>query len=210
MMIPLQKILRKYHVKITGVLHCGAHEGQEANDYHKLGVEKMIFVEADPDTYERLKSNISLYPNAIALNACLSDVDGQDVEFYRTNNDGQSSSFLKLKTHKIAHPEVHVVGTISMKTKRLDSLLEEMNINVHEFNFINLDLQCAELLALKGLGDYLRYFRYAYMEVNKEELYENCPHVNEIDLFMNGFGFKRVETHWAGNTGWGDAFYLKK
>lgn len=210
MMIPFNKIIRKHHVNITGVLHCGAHEGQEANDYHKLGVEKMIFVEADPDTYERLKSNISLYPNAIALNACLSDVDGQDVEFYRTNNDGQSSSFLKLKTHKIAHPEVHVVGTISLKTKRLDSLLEEMNINVHEFNFINLDLQCAELLALKGLGDYLRYFRYAYMEVNKEELYENCPHVNEIDLYMNGFGFKRVETHWAGNTGWGDAFYLKK
>src|SRR5690554_7780727 len=127
MMIPLQKILRKYHVKITGVLHCGAHEGQEANDYHKLGVEKMIFVEADPDTYERLKSNISLYPNAIALNACLSDVDGQDVEFYRTNNDGQSSSFLKLKTHKIAHPEVHVVGTISLKTKRLDRKSTRLN-----------------------------------------------------------------------------------
>jgi len=210
MIIPFDKIIRKHHVNITGVLHCGAHEGQEANDYHKLGVEKMIFVEADPDTYERLKRNISLYPNAIALNACLSDKDGEEVEFKRTNNDGQSSSILNLKTHKIAHPEVRVVDSIQLKTKRLDTLLDELNINVHEFNFINLDLQCAELLALKGLGDYLRYFRYAYMEVNKEELYENCPHVNEIDLFMNGFGFKRVETHWAGNTGWGDAFYLKK
>jgi hypothetical protein len=63
---------------------------------------------------------------------------------------------------------------------------------------------------LKGMGDTLRQFRGAYLEVNKEELYTGCALVQQIDFYMLGYGFKRVETKWCGNTGWGDALYLKR
>lgn len=210
MLIPYDKLKNRYGVNITGVLHCGAHEGQEAQSYATLGVQKMIFVEADPDTYERLKNNLAKYPNAIPVNACLSDVDGQDVEFKRTNNDGQSSSILDLHLHKQSHPEVHVVDSISLKTKRLDTLLGELNINVHEFNFINCDLQCAELMALRGLGDLLGYFKYAYLEVNQREMYSGCPLIGEVDTYMRKYKFDRVATAWSGSHGWGDALYIRR
>lgn len=210
MLIPFQKLVAKHHLNITGVLHCGAHEGQEAEDYHKLGVSKMLFVEADPDTFEKLKGKIAKYENAIPVNACLSDVDGKTVDFKRTSNQGQSSSMLEMKTHKIAHPDVTVVDSIELQTKRLDSLIEELNLNIHEFNFLNMDLQGAELLALRGLGDYLKYFKYAYLEVNQRELYAGCPMVEDLDMYLIGFGFRRVETMWAGNFGWGDALYIRK
>jgi hypothetical protein len=45
-------------------------------------------------------------------------------------------------------------------------------------------------------------------EVNRDEVYENCCMVDEIDNFLLPYGLRRVETDWAGNT-WGDALYVK-
>jgi FkbM family methyltransferase len=210
MLIPFERLIRKHQVNITGVLHCGASTGQEASEYDKLGVKKMVFVEADPETYEKLKVNVSKYPEAIPVNACLSDTDNQEVNFYLTNNGRQSSSILEFGTHTIAHPEVKVTEVIKLTTKRLDTMLEELNINIHEFNFLNMDLQGAELLALKGLGDNLKYFKYLYLEVNQKEVYKKCPKVEELDIFLLGYHFRRVETQWSGNHGWGDALYIRK
>lgn len=210
MLIPLEKLINKHRLNITGVLHCGASTGQEAADYYRLGAKNMLFIEAIPDVYEKLERHIAKYPGARAINACLSDVDEKEVLFNIASNEGQSSSFLEFGTHKQAHPDVSFVDQIQLKTKRLDTLIEEINLNIHEFNFLNMDLQGAELLALRGLGEYLKYFKYAYMEVNKDELYKGCPMVEDLDMYLIGFGFRRAETSWAGNFGWGDAFYVKK
>jgi FkbM family methyltransferase len=210
MLIPFDRLIRKHHVNITGVLHCGASEGQEASEYHRLGVQKMVFIEADPAVYDKLVRNVAKYPQAVAINACLSHTDNEDVVFHIANNGGQSSSMLEFGTHKTAHPEVKFIGDIQLKTKRLDSLIEELNINIHEFNFLNMDLQGAELLALKGLGDNLKYFKYLYLEVNQKEVYQHCAKVEELDIFLLGHHFLRVETQWSGNHGWGDALYIRK
>jgi FkbM family methyltransferase len=210
MLIPFSRLISKHKVNITGVLHCGASIGQEAEEYAKLGVENMVFIEADPDVYIDLKSNIINYPKAIPINACLSDKDGEEVVFNIANNGGQSSSMLQFGTHTTAHPEVKFIGKKNLITKRLDTLIEEFNLNIHEFNFLNMDLQGAELLALRGLGEYLKYFKYAYLEVNQREVYEHCAKVEEIDMYLIGFGFRRVETQWSGNHGWGDAFFIRK
>jgi FkbM family methyltransferase len=210
MLIPFDRLIRKHHVNITGVLHCGASTGQEAKEYAKLGVENMVFIEADPDVYVKLKANVVNYPKAIPINALLSDTDNEEVQFNIANNGGQSSSMLQFGTHREAHPEVHFVGSIPLTTKRLDTLIGEFNLNVHEFNFLNMDLQGAELLALRGLGDQIRYFKYAYLEVNQREVYQKCPKVEDIDMYLIGYGFRRVETAWSGNHGWGDALYIRK
>lgn len=209
MLIPFEKIVHKYNVNITGVLHCGASTGQEAGDYYKLGVKNMLFIEAIPDVYKTLETNISQYPGAWAVNACLSDIDDQEVTFNIANNEGQSSSLLEFDTHRQEHPEVEFIDKIQLKTKRLDTLISELNVNVYEFNFINLDLQCAELMALKGLGDYLSYFKYAYLEVNRKPLYKGCPMIGDIEDYMRKYGFVTKEIKWT-NFGWGDAFMIKK
>lgn len=210
MLIPFDKLVKKHRVNITGVVHCGASLGQEAKEYAKLGVQNMVFIEAIPDVYDKLKTNISQYPNALAINACVSDKDNEEVKFNIANNEGQSSSMLEFGTHTTAHPEVKFISSITLKTKRLDSLIDELNLNIHEFNFLNMDLQGAELLALRGLGDQIRYFKYLYLEVNKAELYKGCPMVEDIDLYLLAYGFRRVETQWAGNFNWGDALYIRK
>ena len=78
-----------------------------------------------------------------------------------------------------------------------------------DFNFLNLDIQGAELLALQGLEDNLKFIDYIYTEINTGEVYKNCAKVNEIDEFLKKYGFERVETAMT-SWEWGDAFYIKK
>jgi hypothetical protein len=71
-----------------------------------------------------------------------------------------------------------------------------------------LDIQGAELLALKGFGDFLNKISKVYVEVNTNYLYKNCSLIQEIDDYLLKFKFKRVETNMT-QFEWGDAFYIK-
>lgn len=208
MLIPIKALVEKYHIKPTGIIHCGAHWGEEAADYYNAGFKRVLWIECMPDAYEILKSRVGKYGH-LCLKACLGDEDGKEVTFNVSNNEGQSSSYLELGTHKIVHPEVDYIANYKLKTVRLDSVLKHNEIYVHQYPFINMDLQGAELLALKGMGDTVKYAKYLYLEVNKAELYVGCPLIEELDEYLKPYGFSRVETEWAGNTNWGDAFYIK-
>ena len=76
-------------------------------------------------------------------------------------------------------------------------------------NFLNLDIQGAELLALKSMEKYLKNVKYIYTEVNTEKVYKDCALMNEIDDYLQQFGFTRAVHKLFGNCGWGDALYIK-
>ena len=197
MLIDFRQLFPKYGITPKGVLHIGANVGEEAPVYNELGIFNQIWIEANPIICDKLRRNIAGNDYAVAYNACIGDVQGEKVTFHVSNNGSQSSSIFELGTHKTAHPEVHYIEEVEMFTDRIDNLL----IDVVGYDFLNIDLQGAELKALKGMGDLLHKFKWVYMEVNKEELYKGCALVGEIDEYLAGFGFKRVETLWAGNTG---------
>lgn len=204
MLIKLEKLINRYGVKPSGVLHIGANSAEEAPQYSKAGITKVIWVEANPDIFTQLQANIKAYPGHSAVLACVGDQDDKEVNFHVANNNGQSSSYLELGTHRQQHPDVVYIADIPMLTKRIDSL----NLDLSGVDYLSMDIQGTELMALRGMGDLLRQFKWAYLEVNRTEVYKLCPNVNEIDLFLNGFGMKRVVTEWCGN--WGDALYIKR
>ena len=208
MLIPFKNLQKRYpQFRPKGVLHIGAHEGQERKAYRELGIEKMIFIEAIPDIYQRLLKNCEDYPEAICFNECISDVDGEDITFKISNNDGQSSSFLELGTHKQMHPDVHYIREIKCKTVRIDTLLVGLE---PEYDFLNIDLQGAEGHALRGMGTLLNQFKYLYLEVNTTEVYEGCIQLPELEEYLAQFGFKKKEILFPGNCTWGDAFFIKE
>ena len=96
-----------------------------------------------------------------------------------------------------------------MKTARVDNLLSKNNIPVGNFDFGNLDIQGVELQALKGFGKYFEQVKYIYTEVNTGEVYVNNDSMDQMDEFLNSYGFDRVETRIT-EFEWGDAFYIKK
>lgn len=210
MLIPFKDLLAKYRFMPTGVFHIGASTGQEAKDYFNSGAENVIWIEAIPEVFKQLERNIQEFPRMVALNECIGDEDGKEVKFNVSSHGAQSSSILELGTHKISHPEVSYISSFMAKTKRIDTILAEKKIDITNYDFLNIDLQGAELMALKGMGKELHKVKYAYLEINKAELYIGCPMVTDIDLYMAYYGFIRTETVWAGNTNWGDGFYMKK
>lgn len=206
MLIPFKELFKKYNIKPDGILHLGSNIGQEAEAYEELKIPIVVWVEAIPSVFDQLKKNVEKYPNHICINACVSDRDYEEVTFNISNNDSQSSSFLELEFHKIAHPEVYYVEQIKMQTRRADSLFTLPGGNW----LLNADLQGAELLAFKGLGHLIDNIQWIYTEVNKVETYANCPVIEEIDAYLKQFQFVRKElAPWVANC-WSDALYIKE
>lgn len=210
MLIDFNYLFKKYKISATGVLHVGANVGEEAKAYYDNGIQRTIWIEANKRIFELLKINVAIYPEAHCINACIGDETGKEVTFNIANNGSQSSSILQLGTHKDVHPEVYFMDSEEMVTHRLDDIIPACDYNIKDYTFLNIDLQGAELMALKGMGGLLNEINYAYLEINKAELYIGCPLVEEIDDYMSGYGLYRVETKWAGNTGWGDCLMIRK
>jgi FkbM family methyltransferase len=207
MMIEFSYLIDKYKLNITGVLHCGGSYGQERELYDKYVDGEVIWIEAIKEVFEKLRENIAPYPKQTAIYSCLSNQDDTTIVFNISNNESQSSSMLNLKYHEVIHPEVHYVDHVAMKTRRLDTLFHLLERNISKLNFLNLDLQGAELLALQGAGKLLNQFDYILTEVNQKEVYENCALVSELDEFLKDY--TRVETGtWVGDS-WTDALYIK-
>jgi len=206
MLIPLQALVAKYQMAISGILHVGAHECEERGAYSDVGVRTadVYWVEAQPAKVEYCKQHFDVN----IFQGVIDEADGFMVPFHVTNN-GQSSSILPLGTHARNHPEVGVVGVMTLETSRLETLIEREGIPMHKINFINLDIQGVELRALKSMEKYLRHIQYIYTEVNSEQVYKGCDLIGDLDAYLLGFGFHRAETKFWGNCGWGDAFYIK-
>ena len=202
MLIPLHELVRKYNVNFKGVLHVGAHECEELNDYERyLPRNKILWVEAMPHKVFECKNK---YPNLLIENAIVSDV----VETVRFNisNNGQSSSILDFGLHSQYHPHVHYVTGFDGTTTLLKDILPKYDI---QYNFLNFDIQGAELKALKGMEEYLNNVDYLYTEVNSDYVYKGCALIGELDEYLLKFGLHRVETKWT-DFKWGDAFYIRK
>lgn len=218
MLIDFRTLFPKYNIQPKGVLHVGANVGEERDVYLELGIKKQVWIEANPETFEKLKVNISGNPDAVAVNWCISDKQ-EEVTFHVSNNGSQSSSILPLGTHKQMHPDVTYVKEIKMRAISLGQFFMahayENPYSVHikflqSLDFLNIDLQGAELKALKGLGRYLDQFKWVYLEVNSDHVYEGCALLPEIEIYLMSFGFKRAELKWASaNLTWGDCLFIR-
>ena len=205
MLIDFRTLIKKYNFTPKGVLHIGGHTGQEAEVYDEICAGNVVWIEANPEVYKRLLRHLEQYPRQIGIHALVSDTDGLTMDFNISSNDGQSSSILELGTHKDVHPEVTYVNKIELTSSRVDMI----DYDFDGLDFLNIDLQGAELLALKGMGTLLNQFNYLYLEVNWAELYKGCVLFPELTRWLKERGFKAL--HWAeaGQTKWGDCFFMR-
>ena len=192
--------------KVKGIIHIGAHELEELSDYLKGNVSRVVWIEANPQKYDYINNKIENFENMVLGKFAAGSKN--DIQSLNLANNGQSSSLLELGTHLINYPEVNYDSKIKVEIKKVDDWLDENFINKNLYNFINIDIQGYELEALKGMRNQLCISEYVYLEVNFQQVYKNCAELNEIDNFLQNFGFTRVALEKT-NAGWGDAFYSK-
>lgn len=199
----------KFHLEPKGVIHVGASIGHEADFYKSLNIQKIIWIEADPDAFKELVVNVK--PDGVSIiteNFAASDHNGV-ARFLRTNNQ-VSSSFFPLKDHKILWPTVTFKDEITVTTKRLDTYFaESKKSRISDYNVMVLDIQGAELLALKGATNTLKNIECVISEISYEQLYEGGVMIWELDEFLFKHGFVRADTL-SFNIGTGDALYIRR
>lgn len=207
MLLNLSDLINKYGLKITGVIHVGAHFGEEVKAYHAHGIKNILLIEPCRNAFLQLTAKFRSHHHIkLACCACAA-VDGEAEMFIETANKGQSNSLLQPMRHLQHYPNIQFNGKETVKVQRLDTLM--LSIKGNGYNMINMDVQGAEGSVIIGAKQTLEHIDYIYTEVNEDnaQLYKNATGISLLDELLKDFA--RVETKWT-DKGWGDALYIKK
>ena len=182
----LQPFVREFFLRQShGVLHLGAHEGQEARTYALLA-KPVIWIEAIPVHFKRLQEHIEQFKNQTALNALLDSRCHSSREFFITSNNGESSSIFPLAGNQywlgLENTEVS-----ELPSMRLDCIVSEQQLQ--GFDYWIVDVQGAEIEVLVGAGNLLSLCKYLQVEISQEEFYQGGAQFVDLRDFLKSKSF---------------------
>ena len=205
--------MRRYRLEIRGVIHIGAHVGQEQAQYASCGITRQVWIEPQSDIFKRLIEAVSPGDHPAGRVRCFNVACGSEAgiaQLHRLDgNDGMSNSLLEHKGHLERWPQFKPAGTVDVPVVRLDDLLREERIAARDHNLLVLDVQGYELACLQGAARTLGEVDYLITEVAAVELFKGGALVDELDRFLDNRGFVRVETKWSAGCA-GDALYVRR
>jgi len=177
-------------------IECGSRDLEHAISInHCINDTKIISFECNPfcvdlckarlDKYfqETSKTNIYLFERAVFTE------DNKNIEFYPVDmvnspskNHGSSSIYKLNPEYYSQEPILQEEKPISVQTIRVDTSLKALNIK--ELNACFIDLQGAELLFLKSLGDFLKDVKVMQLELEHLSQYEGQALKDEVVEFL--------------------------
>jgi len=176
---------------------------------------KVIAFECNPETLDICRINIKGYSRISLIEKAVSEVDGW-LDFYavdtelseKTNwkdgNPGASSIF---KIDHTAYQENIKQKKITVPSTRLDTFLNDANIG--DVDALYMDIQGAELTALKSMGSKVENVKVIQTEVAFSRLYEGQPLFTELSKYLHDRGFVLSRfTNFSGM--FGDAVFVNK
>lgn len=199
--------IKRYGITPKGVLHVGAHEGQELPSYRTNKISPIVFVEANPGLAGALREKTADEIDVYVVEGAASDTSGTAI--FNIASFDQSSSLLPLGKHAELYPKITFDKQIEVRTMTLDAAMAETGIEPASVNMLTMDIQGAELMALRGAVETLKNIDAIQTEINYVEMYDGCPHISDLDTFLEPYGFLRIKTVTPYDKRWGDAVYVK-
>jgi FkbM family methyltransferase len=205
--------LKGFLREVSGVIHVGAHTGQERQLYAQYGL-KVLWIEPLGELFAELQRNIAGLADQQAIQALVTDNDGAEYTFHVASNAGGSSSILELKLHADIWPDVTYTRTVAMRGTTLPTLLQARRIDSRAYDALVMDTQGSELLVLRGAAALLGQFKYIRTEVADFEAYRDCCQLADIEAFLSTHGFdermrKVIARHPSGG-GYYDIVYRRR
>jgi FkbM family methyltransferase len=204
------RLARQYHVAPRGVIHVGAHVGQEYAAYRKWGVERQVWIEPQPEVFARLQTRVPASDQVRLLNVACGARRGRAVMHRLEGNERASNSLLPPgeALRKFLPPAQEEGESLEVEVVPLDDLLAERGIDPAQHNVLVLDTQGYELECLRGAEATIREHVEAIgTEVSTTEVYEGQPLLDDLDAFLEARGFVRTYTELT--VSHGDAFYVR-
>jgi len=188
------------------IIEAGAHKGRDALKFHAQWPESTLYCfEPVPHLFKQLKEATQHIPSIHCFNLALNDKKGAAVFYESVGKIDAASSLFEPDEYFKEKPIVF--NQIEVNTITLDQWAQ--NQNVTHVDLMWLDLQGAELSALKGAISLLPCVKAIHTEVNLIERYKGAPLYDELKLWLESQGFY-VAAEALYKITWGNALFLKK
>ncbi|MEX6779300.1 FkbM family methyltransferase [Limnospira fusiformis] len=190
MKLNLHQIFQDHKVTPRGIIYVGAGEGRSLKRFAKFTNAKILLIEANPVTCERLKMAVGDRPNIQTVHVAIAD-QNSTATLHVTNIES-NSSILSLTEYKKLYPNLTETQQIPVETRTIDSILTELNLLPEDYNILCLDIQGAELLALTGASEILQHLDAIYSTTSQNQLFERGATFEQLNAFLNGHYFTPV------------------
>jgi FkbM family methyltransferase len=205
MIVGFNEYKHKYDFSnVVGVIHVGAHHGQEHEEYSsQFGPwTSTHWFEPLPSAYHVLETNLSGKFGVKLYNCALGPEESVMSIWEDSENGGQSSSLMKPKECLQEWDHITFTQSTEVQVRTLDSF------GISDSNMLVIDAQGYELEVLKGSVKTLESMTHVFCEVNLREMYEGCPSIDDISNFLSQYGFVLRENWWTAYN-WGDAYWSR-
>ena len=133
MILNLSELKNKYAMQINGVIHIGAHFGEEHQTYKTLGIDNIVYFEPVKKTFNILSERVK---DATLYNYALGN-ENKMIEMFIEEADAYGcSSILKPSSN---YSNVAFSPNELVEMKRLD------DFNFTGYNFLNIDVHFENL-----------------------------------------------------------------
>jgi len=182
--------------RVGTIVEIGARDCTETLDFRRAFPGARIFAfECNPATLPACREALRGVERVRLIEKAVSDREGM-LRFYPTDpartitkhaqgNPGASSLFRARDDYP---HETYVQNEIEVESTTLERLMREEGLAA--IDLLWMDIQGAELMALKGLGERLRDVRLIHLEVEFMPIYEGQPLFPEVHRYLRGRGFR--------------------
>jgi FkbM family methyltransferase len=181
--------------EVKTILEIGARDGVETCALHDFFPEATIYTfECNPATIPLWKQNTAGIDKIVTVEKAVSDKDGSISFFpidpehtksdWKDGNPGASSLLVASGKYPV---EQYAQKEITVATTTLKTFFKEKNIP--GANIVWMDIQGAELMALRGLEERIADLGIIHTEIEFIQIYKDQPLATEIKKYMNDHGF---------------------
>ena len=194
-------IFERLNVHIKGIIHVGMWDFVEYGCYTKLVGNNVIGIEANPQVYKDMAKPVADKWGFKCFNEFLSDKDKEVRDFYFA---GEGSSLYK------GQPQWNKNVSIKVQTKTLSTVIEENNIDMNGYDFLNIDAEGAEFDVLRGFEKYLNYINVIDLETSYDDRHRSGADHNTIVQWLSerGFELKEMSDSYQSQN-WGDSVFAR-
>ena len=194
-------IFERLNVHIKGIIHVGMWDFVEYGCYTKLVGNNVIGIEANPQVYKDMAKPVADKWGFKCFNEFLSDKDKEVRDFYFA---GEGSSLYK------GQPQWNKNVSIKVQTKTLATVIEENEIDMNGYDFLNIDAEGAEFDVLKGFEKYLDYINVIDLETSYDDRHRSGADHNTIVQWLSerGFELKEMSSSYQSQN-WGDSVFAR-
>ena len=170
------------------ILDVGANIGDWSRGMRSLyPSSKFLLLEATEKHAPKLSNTVKELGNAKFEIAVLSDEAGVTVKFFQGLDTGNSMFRENTKFYENDVPVERITTTLDIEIEK--QMQSSFIASFEEVDFLKLDIQGAELLALKGATKVLEHVTFVQFEASLIEYNENGACFSEIDQLLREHGF---------------------